>query len=1411
MRLAKLTLNGFKSFADRTEFTFDDSMTGIVGPNGCGKSNVVDAIKWVLGERSSKSLRGKEMIDVIFAGSAGRKPAGMASVVLSFDNPVVHRVPGTERVSETDRVPGSEDAPASEGPADGHDRGLSPDADQTASQSPESLATLDDLDDDLDAESGPTVIDTRVRGRRVLPIDADEVAVERRLFRDGTSQYLINNRRARLKDIRELFMDTGVGADAYSIIEQGKVDAMLLASPQERRTIFEEAAGIARYKQRRVESERKLERAIANLTVTREQLENTERRLRIVKGQAAKARRFKELDGELGAWRTALALEQYDDLRQRLDGLTSRLRDLEHTRAEATRILAEAEHDKQEAELARADALDEDRRLEQALAHAGHAAERAEQRRQMAERSVADLRRRRETDAARLEDLARRSAGLEVAAEDLAEQVAALAEQVGDAQRRLDAASEQRGLVAEQLASQLSAVAERRAAVTNIDRERAGLLASIAGDERRAEGVREQLARIADRRRALTEHAFAHAAEREALADQINRRKSDLATVETDLGAHESSADEMSADRRERAGALADLEQRGVRLESRRQTLQELIDARAGLGDAVREVLERKERREGFERVLAPLADLIEADEAAAASVETALGATLQALVVETVGDLPTAEELDTLPGRVAFVPISRLGSTPRRQVLDTAGLFGQRVTPLRTLVRARTPVRAPSASSGSEPIEGAETPRSPSATVETVNPERVEALLDRLLGETYLVPDLDAALLLASGPLAGRRMVTRQGCVLEPDGRIIAGPPGAADATGVLQQRGELTRLAAELADIHARLLVARDALARVDSQAAALNETMAALRHRQAAEQRHLAGESAKLDRLVAESDRLDREQASLAEDAEQTEQRLEKIDADREQLKSRADRLERLHADEETRAMEAQRALERTQAERDAMAERLSAARVDLSRHSEQASAARRDLNRTTIERDELDRQQRDLTTQMDQAVARAAEYEREIDESRTQADQASLDARRLTEEVGQARARLAAGEAEVQRLSERVLEARAHAHHIERDWHSLEVSRREIEVKRENLEDRTGEELGFELAFVYLEYRAMMADDADGVTVARVDTDQATTLIDALRAEIKTLGNVNLDSIEEEQNLASRNDELIRQVADIDHAREQLTLLIDKLNIVCRERFGETFARIQAEFGGSDGMFRKLFGGGRAEVRLMPLVKVVDTPDGPRKVETDETDLLESGIEVIAKPPGKEPRSISQLSGGEKTMTAVALLLSIFRSKPSCFCILDEVDAALDEANVGRYVDVVRQYTDQSHFIVITHNKRTMQAMDRLYGVTMQERGVSTRVAVKLEAQAGTEARSDEGTEAREYAGTEARRHEGTKGQTPAPIEPPTEGTPLVSDAAPAAPAAPPNGQAKKPSLRKALAALREEQAQAANTN
>ena len=352
MRLAKLTLCGFKSFADRTEFTFDQPITGIVGPNGCGKSNVVDAIKWVLGERSSKSLRGTEMIDVIFAGSAGRKPLGTASVVLTFENPLLDSPVlttsfATALVDADVPVLAVEAAAGATAPLPMTE----PVSDETFVPPVDAIATETDKDQSLlSAGDGKGPIDHSVRGRRKLPIDTDMVEVERRLHRDGESEYLVNGRKARLKDIRDLFLDTGVGADAYCIIEQGKVDAMLLASPQERRSIFEEAAGIAKFRLRKIEAERKLDRTSANLALSREQLDSTDRRLRIVKGQAAKARTFKELDVQFRTLRRDLALFQYHELRQRLDGLTSRLTQLETARTSSAEQLTSLEQSRQESE-----------------------------------------------------------------------------------------------------------------------------------------------------------------------------------------------------------------------------------------------------------------------------------------------------------------------------------------------------------------------------------------------------------------------------------------------------------------------------------------------------------------------------------------------------------------------------------------------------------------------------------------------------------------------------------------------------------------------------------------------------------------------------------------------------------------------------------------------------------------------------------------------------------------------------------------------------------------------------------------------------------------------------------------------------------------------------------------------------
>jgi chromosome segregation protein len=1307
MRLAKLTLQGFKSFADKTDFTFDQTITGIVGPNGCGKSNVVDAIKWVLGERSSKSLRGTEMIDCIFAGSAGRKPSGFASVTLTFENPILTDDEWAKlrggRARLDNSIPAELVDPADEKPA-------------PKDPAPEPVAA-----DPATIDAPPAFASDR---RRALPVDADLVEVERQLYRDGTSKYLINGKVARLRDIRELFLDTGIGADAYSIIEQGKVDAMLLASPQERRTIFEEAAGIAKYKQRRIEAQRKLDRAQANLKSSREQLENTERRLRMVRGQAAKARKFQELDEQYRAWRMALAFDQYQDLDDRLLGLSSRQAVVAVEREQAAKVLHESEHAKQEAEIRRHELMSRHRQLEQDRLGAVHASQQAAQRKAMLERAIEEAQRQVALDRERLEDLKRRQTSAEASIEDQRETIADVSEQLAESERRLSAAASARAAVLETLSEHRQKASYKQSAAAQIDRERAGLVASLAAESKRAEALREQIERLEQRaskldadERLLREQAAAV----EASAASATTRAAELERELADLDAKLSL---LGTGRREGAEKAAAIEQELVRIESRRATLQEMVESRSGFADAVRKVLEAKDAGQGFAGVVAPLADLIETradvDAGAAAAVESALGSDLQALLVDAITSVPTKVELGRLSGRVTFLPLAGVPDVPQRAVpsaweLPNADDPRGRLVCVRSLVRPRA--------AALDPLGGGDGPLAAS----------LNFVLDRLLLGTYLVQDLDAAMMLAAGPLSGQRcrFITRDGVMLDEHGRITAGMGLASgDAgEGLLRRRAELESLLARVVDLAGQLDLARAELKGLDAEAAALSAAAGERRPQLAALQRTAMQEHARLERLAADAARLDRERASLAQESAQLRERLAKLEHDRANLETKAESLGRLYQDEFSAFQTLDAEARAAQATADASMEQMSSAKVEVSRLTEQLSNAKRELARLEIARDEHERHQRDVLAQVERVESRLAEHLLGIEASAAIISQSDALAQSLSLQISELAATLASVEQSVTTLAERVQKARQAYTILERDAHALEVSKRELEVKRETLEERTLQEAAIDLKAEYPEYKLLFAesktDDGEIVTVSRIDPPEAARQIDSLREQIKRLGNVNLESIQEESQLDEQNQTLVQQVADIDAATAQLTQLIDKLNLVSRERFGEVFTKIQEHFGGPEGMFRKLFGGGKAEVRLMPLIKELETPDGIKKVETDQTDLLESGIEVIAKPPGKEPRSISQLSGGEKTLTAVALLMAIFRSKPSCFCVLDEVDAALDEANVERFNAVIRQFTDSSHFIVITHNKRTMSHADQLYGVTMQERGVSTRVSVRLD--------------------------------------------------------------------------------------
>ena len=1214
MRLAKLTLSGFKSFADRTEFTFEEPVTGIVGPNGCGKSNVVDAIKWVLGERSAKSLRSREMLDVIFAGSAGRKPSGMASVTLTFENPVMDGL--FERDNDGAQRPG-----------------------------------------------------------RPLAIDSDTVAIERRLDRDGNSKYIINGATARLRDIRELFMDTGIGADAYSIIEQGKVDAMLLSSPTERRTIFEEAAGVARFKARRIEATRRLDRAEVNLVRVREQLESTERRLKLVRRQASKARIFQRLTTELRGLRMASLFDEHHDLLERLDGLTSRLADLEGARAQARDDLEQAEAARQEAELRRHDLHESQRETEADKAQAQHDEQQGLQRIELTRRAREEAQAQIERDNATLNDLNAEVGALASQADTLRTALDDLVGFVERAEAEHAQVNEQASATRERIATLRQTAGEKRAAAARIDRERATLCARIDADASRVTAITAERARASESKQRLEiERAIAATNLSEASAS-IDARRLAMGDAQARLSSLDETAMSLATDQRRLAESLNELEQRRVHLESRRQTLQEMDEARTGLGDAVRRVLEQRESEGGggvFAPVVGALADLIETDADCADAVEAALGGALQALVVDSFEALTGSGALAQLPGRVTILPIEPAVTT----VADSQRREGS----LASLVRCDATVRP---------------------------------VVDRLLGSMKIVGTLDEALRFARSAPSGfwDAVVTGVGEIVSADGRIVAGPPAVNIEAGVglLARRAELTTLTEQLTGLEVAIGAERSALSSMDSRAAELDTDRDAQRAEQAGLERAIAGDEQRAERFRAELTRIDREIPRLDGELRTLAERADAIARDREELTERAEKLQRLETDQTLEADEAEAALDLAQVELDEATEKLTAIRVELGQHNEKLQSTRRELGRVEADAENIGRRRHEIAEHLRQGRDKLDEHEQSIESATARIEESRVRAQAAIARLREIEADIQSSERDVADAGVRVVAAREHAAHIERDWQSLEISKREVEVKRENIETRALDDLGLDLADERHDYHELMSHG----DVERIDPEEVAAEIESLRTDIRKLGNVNIDAIDEELLLEEKNVDLANQVRDLDGARATLGELIAQLEAASRDRFRETFETIQANFAGPDGMFRKLFGGGRAEIKLMP------------DPETGEIDWLESGVEIMAKPPGKEPRAIRQLSGGEKTMTAVALLMAIFKSKSSPFCILDEVDAALDDANVERFCNVVRQFLDESHFIVITHNKRTMQMSDALYGVTMQERGVSKRVRVQLD--------------------------------------------------------------------------------------
>jgi chromosome segregation protein len=1186
MYLKQVVLQGFKSFADRTEFDFGPGVTGVVGPNGCGKSNVVDAIKWVLGEQSARSLRGRKMLDVVFNGSRSRQPAEFATVELTFDN-----------------------------------------------------------------------------RSQFLETDQQDVAVSRTLYRSGDSEYRLNGNLCRLKDIRELFLDTGVAAGAYSIIEQGRVDVLLQASPTERREIFEEAAGISRYRVRRIEAQRKLERTQNNLLRLEDVLDELERRLRSVKLQAGRARSFQEYDARLRELRASFALAEFHELerqrtateaqlaaqRQEANALRETLRESDATAAGHTEELEtlDGELHRLEEQSAACEqelsALEERRQhLEQRIEELGTARVRRQEQATEADTHA-------DTLAARVTEFESTLAELETQFDEQQAAADAFRSQRDEAAAR---ASHARGAL--ESAKNAAFEAVRRATVLHNQEDQ--LL-------RQRERLNQERARRAERLAEIEQRHASAAGEADALRATVQQSDAREAELKQALAATDEQramiAEQVSAVDRDLAAAK---EGRAGVL-SRLRVLEDLEARREGLNSATRDVLQRCEQDSALQaQIVGLVADLLRIDDPRADRLQIILSDVEKHLVVR---DVATVLELlaagPEIPGPLRLISLEAL-----RPVADA--------------------------------FPFADVPGVVGRAVDWVHcPDEQRPLAQKLLGKVLLLENAAAARSLQGAGDAGWTLVGLDGYLEWPDGRLVVG----ADKTpaGLITRRAEIRQLEAqrdrvetELEQLTRRRQGHENDLSDLEVQRQAQLDALVATQRQQGEQHRALT-------RLEAELHQVERSQAAVQGEVSELASSLAEIESEVATLVSQRDAAD---AAKDERAQQIERCEQDVLAAEqvvEVLSQQLTDALVAVGRQNERRTAQEAELRN-------LREQRAGLARQRDAARQEAVQAEQAQADARTALEQAQ--ARRtevlsrrdaLQQELGARRSQRLAIKQQLEQCSARGRELHATIEAQEQALHAAQIALRESEVRTESLLTRTRDELDLDLA---AEYAAYEHSDQDW--------DAVRAEIEDLRRKIQRLGNVNLDALTELEELQPRYDHLVSQRDDLTQSIERLDVLIAELDDESRSRFSATFVDVRTHF---QELFRKLFGGGKADI-------ILEDPEQP----------LECGIEIIARPPGKEPQSISLLSGGEKTLTAVALLLAVFKSRPSPFAILDEVDAALDEANVGRFNTVVQDFLDHSQFVVITHNKRTMQHADVLYGVTMEETGVSKRVSVRFDESADT---------------------------------------------------------------------------------
>ena len=1192
MRIKQLELIGFKSFAQRTALDFPSGITAIVGPNGCGKSNIVDAIRWVLGEQSPKHLRGESMEDVIFNGNERVAPTGMAQVSLTLEN-------------------------------------------------------------DPDSRPPPCALDLDISTVPAHFRELAEITVTRRYFRSGESEYFINKTPCRLKDITELFLGTGIGTKAYAIIEQGRVEQLINAKAEDRRLFIEEAAGTTLYRSRKLAAERKMERTRENLLRVNDILREIERQIQYLHRLAKKAEQYRALQEEIRQLDVALCAAQWRQLSAALAELELQLaadRELErHTHAEITRLEQE-----------RPERLAEQAAAEQELAQRREAAA-------VLESECRSLQERIELLRQEASERERRIARLQAETADHTRQHEhvqhAIQQQEQERVRYAQLVLFDEG----ELAQKEKELAEVRVQVVEAHQAAEAAKEAVVGlAAREAEG-RNTLATLTRQRDEAQRHLQKLAAEQTNASEQLGAldhaatvRRAEVTGLRERLRAAEGEKERlaqrirlMAEERRGGERSVSESQTTLMQLRSRLESLQEIQRNYDGYQRGVRSILLGAQPDGG---ILGVVADVLDVPQQYERAVAAALGERLQYVIVrdsdDGLGAVCTLRQEDS--GRGSFIPLA-----PRQIPVNGNGASSLNGDTLRLL---------------------------DFIAVE----DRYRQVAETLLGEVVLVPDLDSGLALWRQNGVHVTTVTPDGDVVDATGVITGGSERPLEEEMVSRRRlaSELTAvIAAEEERLEGFRAQVEKLRREMDEQEAALknlDQTTHALTLQLVAGEKdleRLEGERPRwLDRLELarfESNTARDEEAARTVDLQKTEQELLQLHAQRQAL--------------EADLRSAQERAAQATAGVDELQGALTGIKVRVAERRQRQEAAVTALARLSAQREELTSRAAAVAAELQETRHEHTDLQTAVQQAETQRA-AQESARQITEsEIIEARAALELASAALAEHDRQVQETRAQLDALRDRAAQCEIAVAEKRLRAQQLAENVREKYGAELG-------------GECPPLPSEDEQQAVARLETLRDKLARIGEVNTGAIEELQELEQRAQFLRTQKEDLERSLADLERTIQRLNRASRTRFTETFAAVNEKF---QSVLPRLFRGGEARLIL-----------------TDEHNLLETGVEIVVRPPGKRLDTVTLLSGGEKALVAVSLIFSLFLINPTPFCFLDEVDAPLDDANIGRFTNLVRETSAHSQFIVITHNKRTMQAADVLYGVTMEEPGLSKIISVAM---------------------------------------------------------------------------------------